>query len=825
MTDSWLTVAGWLGHTALVGAAVLLLGWGGLRLVKSPARRHRLAAWAVRAAVLAPVLCLLPAWLTVPVGSGEWRAMSGEPEQTTDTPPLLTPPDGTELASAERAPGWDAVLTLDPVAVPDLPPNADWRPPTAVERAPEPKPVTPEATPTPPAAPSPSEPSPLAPRPSPLAAALPLLVSAYALAAALLGQMLLGHVGLVRLVRSARPATARVQALFDELATGFRRRPRVLVSDRVATPVCFGLWRPTVLLPESLARAGAEAQLRWVFAHELDHVRRGDLATGWWVGLARAMYFFVPWYWPLRRELNLAQEYLADAAAAAADGRAVDYAAFLVDLSGGPARVPRMAHAVRAGGSDLFRRVTMLLKSGAGLDRRCPRGWAALAAGGVLSAAVLLSGLGIAQAQDEKPPPEKKAQAEKAEKAKQKAEKARQQAERNRDRAARDKERAAGQDVAAIKKAIAAAAKDGDLDEVRQQVERLEKALTARRPRDGDRPRDGERRRDPNLLRGPKPPLPPLPPNVPGVPGGPFRFDIPNAEQMHKAMEQAEKAMRQAMEQLKDNPEAKEQIERALQAYRKAMEQGRKQAGDARDRLKELRKANPGQFPPGFEGFGKGFGGFPGFDFGGHPGSPRFGVMVSPVTDALAEQLDLPNDHGVVVVQVVPGSVADKAGVKKNDVVLSFAGQEIGGDVSKFAGAVEKTKPGQKVEVVVLRKGKKETLKGIELPKRDRKPGGGFEFKFPGKGEFKFPEGGRFKVPAPGKIGFESMQVQIANDEFTINATKDGTKYQLRGTVENGKAAPSQIKVGEKSYKSLKDVPEEHRDAVKQLLGSVGGAR
>ena len=57
MTDSWLAVSGWLGHAALVGAVVLLLGWVGVRLVRGPARRQRLAVWAVRAAVLAPALC------------------------------------------------------------------------------------------------------------------------------------------------------------------------------------------------------------------------------------------------------------------------------------------------------------------------------------------------------------------------------------------------------------------------------------------------------------------------------------------------------------------------------------------------------------------------------------------------------------------------------------------------------------------------------------------------------------------------------------------------------------------------------------------------
>ena len=76
MSDFWLTTAGWLGHTAMVGAAVLLLGWVGGRVVSGAARRQRLAAWTMRAAVLAPVLCLLPAWLTLPVPfvSNEQRA-------------------------------------------------------------------------------------------------------------------------------------------------------------------------------------------------------------------------------------------------------------------------------------------------------------------------------------------------------------------------------------------------------------------------------------------------------------------------------------------------------------------------------------------------------------------------------------------------------------------------------------------------------------------------------------------------------------------------------------------------------------------------------
>ena len=33
-------------------------------------------------------------------------------------------------------------------------------------------------------------------------------------------------------------------------------------------------------------------------------------------GLAQVVYFFVPWFWLLKREVRLCQEYLADAAVA-----------------------------------------------------------------------------------------------------------------------------------------------------------------------------------------------------------------------------------------------------------------------------------------------------------------------------------------------------------------------------------------------------------------------------------------------------------------------------------------------------------------------------
>ena len=53
--------------------------------------------------------------------------------------------------------------------------------------------------------------------------------------------------------------------------------------------------------------------------------------------MAQSVYFFVPWFWWLRRQVRLCQEYIADAAAAAEGAAPDEYAAFLVSLAKSPA--------------------------------------------------------------------------------------------------------------------------------------------------------------------------------------------------------------------------------------------------------------------------------------------------------------------------------------------------------------------------------------------------------------------------------------------------------------------------------------------------------
>lgn len=94
----------------------------------------------------------------------------------------------------------------------------------------------------------------------------------------------------------------------------------------------------------------------------------------------------------------------------------------------------------------------------------------------------------------------------------------------------------------------------------------------------------------------------------------------------------------------------------------------------------------------------------------------RFGIRMERVPVVAAEQLGLEPNTGIVVSSVIPNTVAEKAGLKANDIILEFAGKPVSNDPDEFARRINEVKAGEKLTVVVLRKGKKVEIKDIELP-------------------------------------------------------------------------------------------------------------
>lgn len=95
-----------------------------------------------------------------------------------------------------------------------------------------------------------------------------------------------------RVFQTALPAPMTKELTAALQAQHLSRRVAVLVSDRISTPLTYGLIRPRILLPASMERTG-EA-LGYVIAHECGHIRRGDAAKRLLVLAALCLHWFNP---------------------------------------------------------------------------------------------------------------------------------------------------------------------------------------------------------------------------------------------------------------------------------------------------------------------------------------------------------------------------------------------------------------------------------------------------------------------------------------------------------------------------------------------------
>ncbi len=89
------------------------------------------------------------------------------------------------------------------------------------------------------------------------------------------------------------------------------------------------------------------------------------------------------------------------------------------------------------------------------------------------------------------------------------------------------------------------------------------------------------------------------------------------------------------------------------------------------------------------------------------------GVHIRDLDPLLAEAMGLDNTQGVLIGQVRPGQAADKAGVKRDDIVLEVDGQPVHNAVD-LRSQIGRTAPGVEVELLVLRDGKKKRIE-VEL--------------------------------------------------------------------------------------------------------------
>ncbi len=208
------------------------------------------------------------------------------------------PPAGSTLT--EQDPGFHsaAVSHAGETATPQ---DATARP--SVQKAAPPKPQTlaqAEQSPRPPFL--------------PLRRILPLLWLA---GAALVGAYLLAsHFALWRIVKRERPMVDQsTLELFEECKTqmGIQTLIAAVPSDQVASPALFGFVRPRLLLPRQMLDTASRDEMRYVFLHELAHLKRHDIYLAWVASLLQVLHWFNPLIWLAFHRMRIDREMACDA--------------------------------------------------------------------------------------------------------------------------------------------------------------------------------------------------------------------------------------------------------------------------------------------------------------------------------------------------------------------------------------------------------------------------------------------------------------------------------------------------------------------------------
>ena len=74
------------------------------------------------------------------------------------------------------------------------------------------------------------------------------------------------------------------------------------------------------------------------------------------------------------------------------------------------------------------------------------------------------------------------------------------------------------------------------------------------------------------------------------------------------------------------------------------------------------------------------------------------GITTEQITPQIARAYRLPTRSGLYIAQVVPGSAADKAGMKAGDILVKFANQDIA-TTADLQDVLLQRKPGEQVPV------------------------------------------------------------------------------------------------------------------------------
>ncbi|MCA9147732.1 MAG: hypothetical protein KDA92_00465 [Planctomycetales bacterium] len=144
---------------------------------------------------------------------------------------------------------------------------------------------------------------------------------------------------LALLLRRIRHCTVETPAAIVELGSrlqkqlGLRKQIAIRIVNAPLGPAVIGLWRPTILLPLTIVESRTNSELEPLLAHELIHIRRGDLCWALVQAVATGLWWFHPLVHYAARKLNAEAERSCDEETVRSLGcRPATYARALLDI-------------------------------------------------------------------------------------------------------------------------------------------------------------------------------------------------------------------------------------------------------------------------------------------------------------------------------------------------------------------------------------------------------------------------------------------------------------------------------------------------------------
>lgn len=128
-----------------------------------------------------------------------------------------------------------------------------------------------------------------------------------------IGWLLLGKTCLFLFLKKTEKPAEEITELFESICSPhLSYTPRLFVSRNRWSAFSFGLFRSTIIVPESLCHESNREYLRTVLLHEIAHIVRGDALSRMLLNVAFPLLYFHPCYWWVRREVNFSSELIAD---------------------------------------------------------------------------------------------------------------------------------------------------------------------------------------------------------------------------------------------------------------------------------------------------------------------------------------------------------------------------------------------------------------------------------------------------------------------------------------------------------------------------------